>query len=66
MRKNLIAERKSMGLTQVQAANALLISERQYQAIESGYSKGSIDFWERAKDLFNTTIDALLEHDTEQ
>lgn len=67
MRINLIKARKEKCLTQKQIANILEISERQYRKLEAGTSNGSVDIWYKLKNLFNTSIDCLLEQavDTE-
>ena len=66
MRNNLINARKKAKYTQKQIAENLQITERQYQRLEAGTSKGSVDFWERAKILFNAkSIDYLLEQTEE-
>lgn len=61
MRKNLINERKSKQLTQDETAKLIKVSIRQYKNLEAGTSKGSVDVWQRLKDLFHKPIDYLLE-----
>lgn len=61
MRTNLINERKRKQLTQAEAARLIGITTRQYQAIEAGTSNGSIKVWQSLKDLFQKSIDYLLE-----
>ena len=64
MRKNLINKRKNKNLTQVEIAEKLAISERQYQNLEAGTSNGSIKIWSKLKDILNAeTIDFLLEQE---
>ena len=45
MRKNLYMLRHAHGLTQEEMAKRLDISRTAYRNIESGKSKGSIEFW---------------------
>lgn len=62
MRKNLILARKSKGCTQLELADKLGISERQYRRLEAGTSKGSIEVWESLKHILCAkSIDWLLE-----
>lgn len=61
MRTNLIDERKQKQLTQAEVAKLIGITTRQYQAIEAGTSNGSIKVWQSLKDLFQKSIDYLLE-----
>jgi len=61
MREHLVDERKAMSLTQKEMASVFEITERQYQALEAGTSRGSVKFWQKAKDYFNKPIDYLLE-----
>lgn len=61
IRYNLIDERKNKGLTQVQTAVYLNITERHYRMIEAGTSDGSVKLWKQLAKYFNTTIDYLLE-----
>lgn len=62
MRKNLIAKREQEKLTQAETAKATGITTRQYQSLEAGTSDGSVKVWQKLKDLFNTSIDTLLEN----
>lgn len=62
MRYNLIGERKSAHLTQVQVANKIDITVRQYHRIEAGVTNGSVKVWMDLKELFNQPIDYLLEN----
>lgn len=62
MRENLKALRKIHNLTQDQTAHQVGITKRQYQALESGESFGSVPVWYRLKHLLGApTIDYLLE-----
>lgn len=62
MRLNLINARKKQGYTQFELSNELGITERQYQRLEAGTSKGSVTVWENLKQLLHAkTIDYLLE-----
>lgn len=62
MRKNLIKARKKQGCTQLELANKLGITERHYQNLEAGTSKGSVDIWEKLKVVLHAkSIDWLLE-----
>lgn len=55
MRCNLIKARKDRKWTQSETAEKLGISFRQYQRIESGESKGTIELWDKIEDLFLLT-----------
>lgn len=61
MRKNLIKARRSKGLTQVELAKILNISENYYQSIEYGKRQGSIKIWDKLEELFNTSQRELRE-----
>ncbi|MEE0681415.1 MAG: helix-turn-helix transcriptional regulator [Christensenellales bacterium] len=61
MRTNLINERKKKKLTQTEIAKILGITDRQYARLEAGTSNGSIKVWQSLKDLFQKSIDYLLE-----
>lgn len=62
MRKNLIKARKKQCCTQLELANKLGITERHYQNLEAGTSKGSVDIWEKLKVVLHAkSIDWLLE-----
>ena len=61
MRYNLIRERKLLEFTQKEMAARFGITERHYQKIESGTSKGSMKFWEAAKRHTGKPIDYLAE-----
>lgn len=62
MRNNLIKARQNKKLTQVELADKLKISTRQYQKLEAGTSDGSIKTWCKLKDILDAkTIDYLLE-----
>ena len=64
MRQNLIAERKLNNLTQEHTAIKIGVTVRHYQALEAGTSKGSVDVWEKLRNLFNKSIDYLLEQES--
>lgn len=60
-RVNLICARKDKQYTQAELASKLNITERQYQRLEAGTSKGSIDVWVKLKDILRAeTIDWLI------
>lgn len=62
MRDNLTKARKKYHYTQDTIANELGITTRHYRALESGTSKGSVDVWEKLKDILHAkSIDWLLE-----
>lgn len=62
MRYNLISLRKKKKYTQLELATKLGITERQYQRLEAGDSKGSVDVWESLKHILKAkSIDWLLE-----
>ncbi len=61
MRKNLIDARKKADLTQIEVAKLIGITDRHYKSLEAGTSKGSIDVWEKIKQLLGGSIDYLLE-----
>ena len=61
MRTKLINERKKKKLTQTEIAKILGITDRQYARLEAGTSNGSIKVWQSLKDLFQKSIDYLLE-----
>lgn len=66
MRGNLVNTRKIKGYTQLELANRLGITERQYQRLEAGTSKGSVDVWEKLKIILHAkSIDWLLEQSDE-
>lgn len=64
MRQNLRKARKRKGLTQNGIARLLNITVRQYGAIESGASNGSIKVWQEIKRVLGGTIDDLLQDDS--
>ena len=67
MRSNLKNARKEKELTQTQMAKEFDITDRHYQRLEAGTSKGSVEFWEKAKNFFNApSIDYLLEQKINQ
>ena len=64
MRKNLINTRKNKGYTQVELANKLGITDRQYRSLEAGTSNGSIKVWWKLKGILNViSMDFLLEQE---
>lgn len=63
MRQNLRNARKRKGLTQRDIARLLNITVRQYGAIESGASNGSVKVWQEIKRVLGGTIDNLLQDD---
>ena len=64
MRYHLADSRRTKGYTQAFAAAELGITTRQYQAIESGESNGSIPVWESLRTLLDApSIDYLLQDD---
>ncbi len=66
LRKNLIKARQNKNLTQIDIAERLEISERQYQNLEAGTSNGSIRIWYKLKNILNSeTIDYLLEQEAD-
>lgn len=63
MRQNLRKARKRKGLTQNDIARLLNITVRQYGAIETGASNGSVKVWHEIKRVLGGTIDDLLQDD---
>ena len=63
MRQNLRKARKRNGLTQNDLARLLNITVRQYGAIETGASNGSVKVWQEIKRVLGGTIDDLLQDD---
>lgn len=61
MRKNLINARNNHDLTQIQMAQKLNISPRQYQNIESGKTLGKADMWDTLEDLLGVSQRKLRE-----
>ena len=61
MRQNLREARKRKGLTQSDVARLLNITMRQYGAIETGASNGSVKVWQKIKRVLGGTIDDLLQ-----
>lgn len=61
MRENLVSSRQISGLTQLEVADRLQITERHYQSLEAGTSYGSVKVWQALSQLFGKTIDYLLE-----
>lgn len=66
MRTNLINVRKSKKLTQAETAKLIGITDRQYQRLEAGTSDGSVKVWQRLSELFNKSIDRLLEQEVKE
>jgi len=66
MRKNLVSVRKANNLTQKEVSELLGITVRQYNRLESGTSDSSVKKWLKLAELFNTTIDDLLEQADEK
>lgn len=64
MRQNLRKARKRNGLTQNDIARLLNITVRQYGAIETGASNGSVKVWQEIKRVLGGTIDDLLQDDS--
>ena len=62
MRTALRKARVQAHLTQKEMAERIGVTLRHYNAIESGLSFGSIQVWERIRDVLGGTIDALLEN----
>lgn len=63
MRQNLRKARKRKGMTQRDIARLLNITVRQYGAIETGASNGSVKVWQEIKRVLGGTIDDLLQDD---
>ena len=63
VRQNLRKARKRNGLTQNDIARMLNITVRQYGAIETGASNGSVKVWQEIKRVLGGTIDDLLQDD---
>lgn len=61
MRENLKRARNEKGMTQQQIADALGISWRQYQRIESGKVLGRIEVWDALEDMFGVHQRVLRE-----
>lgn len=61
MRKNLINARNNHDLSQIQMAQKLNISPRQYQNIESGKTLGKADMWDTLEDLLGVSQRKLRE-----
>jgi len=62
-KNHLIKLRLYSQLKQSEMANILGITTRHYQSLEAGTSKGSVKVWKQLAELFNTTIDFLLEQE---
>ena len=61
-RENLIKARKKYNYTQETISEKLGITSRQYQRLEAGTTKGSVDVWEKLKVILRAkSIDWLLE-----
>ena len=63
VRQNLREARKRKRLTQSDVARLLNITVRQYGAIETGASNGSVKVWQEIKRVLGGTIDDLLQDD---
>lgn len=61
VRQNLREARKRKRLTQSDVARLLNITARQYGAIETGASNGSVKVWQEIKRVLGGTIDDLLQ-----
>lgn len=66
LRNNLKRERNEAEMTQIEVAEYLNITVRQYIAIETGTSDGSIKVWRKLSELFHKKIDYLLEQGVNQ
>lgn len=64
MRQNLKIARMRKHMTQTDMAKLLAVTPRQYRAIESGASNGSIKLWQEIKRVLGGTIDDLLQDDS--
>ena len=62
MRHNLIIARKDKDFTQREMAVQFDVTEQHYQRIEAGTSRGSMKFWEAAREYFGKPIDWLMEN----
>lgn len=62
-RHNLINLRIEKRLTQAEIASKLKISERQYCRLEAGTSNGSVEIWQKLKEITGESIDFLLEQE---
>lgn len=60
---NLINAREEKGLTQVETAELLGVSEQHYQRLEAGTSDGSVKVWQKLKEITGKSIDFLLEQE---
>lgn len=65
MRNNLKQARIAKGMTQQQMADALCISLRQYQRIESGVTGGKFETWDRLEDMLAIPQRVLRSQDKE-
>ncbi len=59
---NLIKTRKSRNLTQKEIAKLLNIEQTTYSGYETGYSRPDIDTLKKIANIFNTSIDYLVEY----
>ena len=66
MLNNLITERKTKRLTQKELAKILNITEQHYQRLEAGTSEGSVPIWKTLSELFDCTINYLLEQNDDR
>lgn len=60
MRTNLINARKQSGLTQVDVATQIGVTERTYQSIESGATNSRLNTWTKLSTLFDKPVDELI------
>lgn len=63
VRQNLINARKKANLIQAELALKINVTTRQYQRLEAGTSKGSVEVWEKLSSLFGKSINFLLEQE---
>lgn len=67
MRKNLEKLRIRKKFNKKFLAEKVGITERHYQALEAGTSKGSVQVWEKLRDLLKApNIDYLLQEETKK
>ena len=66
MREGLIRARHKAGFTQVEAAEGAEISRRHYQGLEAGSRNASYQVWRRIADLFDTSVEAITETESQR
>lgn len=66
MRENLKKARREAGMTQVDVAQKLEISERYYRFIESGQRDGEYALWDALEDLFGIHQRILRERTSDE